>query len=175
MADPNNPGEKLSTAGIRLRRDETALAALTLAVEGASKVAGNRGCFVLTDQRMFHISGPSAVGKIKTAPLQDVGDAELAKQPRYHVFLLPAGYFLVIGFAYFIATAIAGAFQPIVLVPTLLLGGGFLALWWYSGGDLVLRMKFGDAQLEGVIDGGLQREGFAFLEQLTEIMGKNDA
>lgn len=174
MADTSNPGEKLSAVGVRLRQGEAALAALTLAVEGASEGSGNQGCFVLTDQRMFHISGLGAQAQIKSAPLQDVGNAELTKKPRYHVFLLPAGYFLLIGFAYFIATAVAGAFQPIVLVPTLLLGGLFIAMWWYSGGNPVIRVKLGDAQLEVGIDGGQRREGFGFLDQLAKVKGKID-
>ena len=48
-------------------------------------------------------------------------------------------------------------------------------MWWYSGGDSVIRMKLGDAQLEGVINEGQRQEGFAFLEKLTEVKGKYEA
>ena len=175
MADPSNPGEKLSALGIRLRRGETALTALTLAENSSDGRPGKQGCLVLTNQRMFHISGPGPSDKaqVNSALMRDVGDAVLENQPRYHGFLFPAGFFLVIGFAYFIATAVAGAFQPIVLVPTLLLGGGFLALWWYSGGDPVIRVRLGDALLEVLIDEGQRQEGFALLEKLTEVKREN--
>jgi hypothetical protein len=162
----------LSAAGVRLRRDETALAALTLEGNGAGEGPGKQGCLVLTGQRVFHISGPSANAQVKSALLQDVCDAELVKQPRYHVFLLPAGFFLVIGFAYFIAVTMAGAFQPIVLVPTLLFGGGFIALWWYSRGNPVIRVQFGDTPLEHEIGAGQMADGAAFLDQLAEIKEK---
>ena len=150
LADRNNPGQKLSAVGVRLRRGETALVALTLSGDGAGG-SGSRGCLVLTDQRMFHISGPRAEARIKSAQLPDVGDAVMARRLRYHGFLLSAGYFFVIGIAYFIATSIAGAFQEIVLVPTLLLGGGFLVMWWYSGGDTAIPAELGDTRLEGGI------------------------
>ena len=172
MANRNNPGEKLSAAGIRLQRGETAVAALALAQESNSEASANRACLVLSDQRIFYIPDASANPQVQSAPLQDVGNAEIAKQPRYHAFLLPAGYFLVIGISYFIATAIAGAFQGIVLVPTLLLGGGFLAMWCYSGGDTVIRVELGDTQLEGLTGRGQRREGTAFLGHLTEAKGK---
>lgn len=172
VVDWNNPGEKLSAAGIRLRRGETALAALSLADDSIGEGSGKRGCLVLTDQRMFHISGPGAEAQIKSAPLVDVGDAVLARRHRYLGFLLAAGYFLVIGVSYLIATAVAGAFQGIVLVPTVLLGGGFLAMWWYSGGDTIIRVELGDTQLEGVTGRGQRREASAFLERLTEVKGK---
>ena len=162
MADWNNPGEKLSAAGIRLRRGETALAALTFADDRTGVQSGSRGCIELTDQRMLHISGPSAEAQIKSAPLQDVGDAVLARRHRYLGFFLAAGYFLVSGAAYLFATAVAGAFHGIVLVPTLLLGGGFLAMWWYSGGETVIRVELGDTQLEGVTGSGQQREVSAY-------------
>ena len=173
MADRNIPGEKLSAAGIRLRRGETAVAALTLAEDSTREASGNRACLVLTDQRMFQISGPDAEAQIKSAPLQDVGDAALASGHRDLGFLLAAGYFLVIGVSYFVATALAGAFQGIVLVPTLLLGGGFLAMWWYSDGGTVIRVTLGDTKLEGVIGRRQRREAFAFLEQLLEVKGKS--
>jgi len=171
MADRNNPGQKLSALGVRLRRGETALAALTLSGDSAGG-SGNRGSLVLTDRRLYHISGPGAQTQIKSAPLLDVGDAVMARRNRYIAFLLVAGYFLIIGVSYLIATAMAGAFQGIVLVPTLLLGGGFLVMWWYSGGDTVIRMEFGDTQLEGVTGRGQRRETFAFLEKLTEVKEK---
>ena len=161
MADRNNPGEKLLAAGIRLRRGETAVAALTLAQDGTDG-SGNRGCLVLTDQRVFHISGPGAEAQIKSSPLLDVGDAVLARQHRYLGFLVVAGHFIVIGVAWLIATAVAGAFQGIVMVPTLLFGGGFLAMWWYFGGDTVTRVELGHTQLEGVTGRGQRREAFAF-------------
>ena len=169
MADPNNSGEKLSAAGIRLRRGETAQAALTLTENSAGEGPGNQDCLVLTDKRLFHISGLG--DQIKSASLQDITDPELAKKPRYHVFLLPAGYFLVMGFAYFIAVALAGAFQPIVLVPTLLLGGLFIAMWWTSGGDSVIRMKFGDAQLEESVGSEEQKDASNFVDRLFELTG----
>ena len=46
--------------------------------------------------------------------------------------------------------AMSGAFQWIVLVPTLLLGGGFLAMWWFSGGDTANLVESGDTQPDGV-------------------------
>ena len=54
------------------------------------------------------------------------------KQPRYWGFLLAAGYILAMGISYLVFVAISGAFQGIVLAPTLLLGVGFIAMWWYS-------------------------------------------
>ena len=167
VAAPNGPGEKLLAAGIHLRRGETALAALTLAEDGTSVRLGNRGCLVLTDQRLFHKSGTGDDAQIKSTPLQNVGDAVLTMRRRYLGFLLAAGYFLFVGFSYLILTAVGGAFQGIVLVPTLILGGGFLAMWWYSGGETVIRVEMGDTQLEGVTGGEQQPEALAFLEQLT--------
>ena len=125
MADWNNPREKLSAAGIRLRRGETALAALTFADDRTGVQSGSRGCIELTDQRMLHISGPSAEAQIKSAPLQDEGDAVLARPHRYLGFFPAAGYlliyyFLVYGASYLIATSVAGDFHGSVLVPTLL-------------------------------------------------------
>ena len=120
MADWSNPREKLSAAGIRLRRGETALAALTFADDRTSGRSGIHGWIVLTDQRMLHISGPSAEAQIKSTPLQDVGDAVLARQQRYLGFFPAAGYFLIYGASYLIATAVAGDFHGSGLVPTLL-------------------------------------------------------
>lgn len=171
MADPNDFGEKLSAAGIRLRRGETAQAALTLKENSAGEGPGNQSCLVLTDQRLFHISSPGAEAQIKSTQLLDIGDATLATRDRYPAFLIAACFFLVIGVAYLTATAVAGSFQGIVLVPTLLFGGGFLAMWWYSGGDPVIRVKLGDAQFESVIAKGHRQEGLTFLERLTEIKG----
>ena len=95
MADWSNPREKLSAAGIRLRRGETALAALTLVEGGTGERSGNRGCLVLTDQRMFHISGPGADSRVKSAQLLDVGDAVLARQHSYLGFFPAASYLLI--------------------------------------------------------------------------------
>ena len=106
---------------------------------------------MLTDQRMFHMSDPDAEAQIKPVRLLNVDDAVMVRRNRYFGFLLVAGYFLITGISYFIAMAISGAFQWIVLVPTLLLGGGFLAMWWYSGGDTAIRVGLGDTRLEGVI------------------------
>ena len=168
MEDLSNPGEILSAAGIRLRRGETALAALSLVEDSTS---GNQGAFVLTGQRMFHISGPGSEAQIKSAPLEDIGDSELVTRDRYPAFLIAASFFFVIGAAYLTATAVAGSFQGIVLVPTLLFGGGFLAIWWYSGGDPIIRVKLGDAEFEGAIGRGHRLEDLTFLERLTEIKG----
>ena len=172
MADQNISREKRSAAGIRLRRSENAVAALSLAEDSAGERPGNAAYFVLTDQRMFHISGPGATAQIKSTPLQDVGEALLARRHRYFGFLLAAGFFLVTGVSYLLFTAVAGAFQGIVLVPTLIFGGGFLAIWWYSGGGTVLRVEMGDTQLECVTSKEQQREALAFLEQLNNVKGK---
>ena len=168
-ADPNGPGEKLLAAGIHLRRGETALAALTLAEDGTGVRLGNRGCLVLTDQRIFHISGIGAEAQIKSVALVDVGYAVLAMRHRYLGFLLAASYFLVVGVSFFIATAVAGASQGIVLAPTLLLGGGFLAMWWYSGGQTVIRLDLGDAQLEELVGSKDQKEASGFVASLLEL------
>ena len=47
-------------------------------------------------------------------------------------------------------------------------------MWWYTGGDTVIRVELGDTQLEGVTGSGQQREASAFLEQLTEVKGKKN-
>ena len=169
MQDRTQAAETLLAAGIQLRPGETAQSVLMF---GAGKRTPEEGCLLLTNQRIFHILGARANAQVRSAPLQDVGTAEVAKQPRYHAFLLAAGYIYVIGISYVVAMSVAGAFQGIVLVPTLLFGGGFLAMWWYSGGDTVIRVELGDTQLEGVTARGQRREAFAFLEQLAEVKGK---
>ena len=66
--------------------------------------------------------------------MDDQDAVAIARQPRYWGFLIAAAYFLVVGIAYLAASVIfSGVFQGIVLVPLLLFGGGFVALWWYSG------------------------------------------
>ena len=120
---------------------------------------------------MVHISGPDAEAQIKPVRLLNVDDAVMARRNRYFGFLLVAGYFLIVGISYFIAMAIAGAFQWIVLVPTLLLGGGFLAMWWYSPGDTDIRVELEDTQLKGMTGRRQQREALTFLEQSTEVKG----
>ena len=67
--------------------------------------------------------------------------------------------------------AIAGAFQGIVLVPTLLFGGGFFAVWWYSGGETLIRVDLGDTQLEGLVGSKGQREASDFVDSLLELTG----
>ena len=99
---------------------------------------------------MVHISCPDAEAQIKPVRLLNVDDAVIVRRNRYFGFLLVAGYFLITGISYFIAMAMSGAFQWIVLVPTLLLGGGFLVMWWFSGGDAATRVEIGDTRLEGV-------------------------
>ena len=83
---------------------------------------------------MFHIPGPGAETQIKPARLLNVDDAVMARRNRHFGFLMVAGYFLIVGISYFFARAIAGAFQWIVLVPALLVGGGFLLIGWYFTG-----------------------------------------
>ena len=66
--------------------------------------------------------------------MDDQDNPESVKQPRYWGFLVAAVYVLVMGIGYIAFGAlVSGIFQGIVLVPTLLFGGGFLAMWWYSG------------------------------------------
>ncbi|MFQ6028846.1 MAG: hypothetical protein ACE5Q6_15290 [Dehalococcoidia bacterium] len=166
MEEQNTAGKVLSASSIQLRRGETAHSVLMFEVRSKGERTPEEGCLVLTNQRIFHILGAGANAQVKSAPLQDVGTAEVVKQPRYHGSLLAAGYFFVIGIAYLIATFVAGSFQGIVLVPTLVLGGGFLALWWYSGGGTVIRLELGDTQLEGVMSSGRQREESEFLDAL---------
>ena len=120
---------------------------------------------------MVNISGPDAEAQIKPVRLLNVDDAVMARRNRHFGFLMVAGYFLIVGISYFIARAIAGAFQWIVLVPTLLLGGGFLVMWWYSPGDTDIRVELEGTQLEGMTGRRQQREALTFLEQSTEVKG----
>ena len=172
MVQHNTAEHILSATGNRLRRGETAQSYLMLVAGSKEQRTSNESWFVLTNQRLFHIPGAGTEAQIQSASLENVGTAEVAKRPRYHGFLLPAGYFFVIGVSFLIATAVAGAFQGIVLVPTLLLGGGFLAIWWYSGGETVIRVELGDTQLEGLVGSAGQREASDFVDSLLELQGK---
>ena len=67
----------------------------------------------------------------------------LAKQPRYLGFLLAAVYVFAVGVAYIVFSALFGVFQAIIPIATVLLGGGFLAMWWYSGPDYNATKKSG--------------------------------
>ena len=128
MRDQNQAAETLSAVGIRLRRGETALTALTLAEDSTGEGSGNRGCLVLTDQRIFHISGGGAQPTVQSALLRDVAAAGVEKQSRYMGFSLAAGFVFIIGIPFEVALAVSGAFSGTVLGAVLLLAGGFLVL-----------------------------------------------
>jgi len=171
VQDRNQAAETLSAVGMRLRRRETAQSVLMFGARSKGERTPEEGCLVLTNQRIFHILGAGANAQVQSAPLQDAGTAEVAMQPRYPAFLLATGYFFVIGISYLIATAVAGSFQGIVLVPVLLFGGGFLAMWWYSGGDTVIRVELGETQIEVVVASKRQKEASDFVDSLLELTG----
>ena len=61
---------------------------------------------------------------------------EIAKQPRDWGFLVAAVFVLGVGITYFVVGAILSGvvfLQGIVVVSILMISGGFLAMWWYSG------------------------------------------
>ena len=62
-------------------------------------------------------------------------DTKLGKQSRYWGFFIAAIFVVGVGIAYSVGGLLLYGvfiFQWIVVVSTLLISGGFLALWWYS-------------------------------------------
>ena len=171
MAEQSEAGQILSAMGIRLQRGERVRSLLALGTDNKERQPPKEGCFVLTDQRIIHIPGGVAEPRMRSAPLRDVAAAEVEKQSRYIGFLLAAGFVFIIGIPFEVALAVSGAFSGALLGAVLLLGGGFLAGWWYSGGDTMVRVKMADTQLEGVVSSDRQREASDFVDSLLELMG----
>ncbi|MFQ6030588.1 MAG: hypothetical protein ACE5Q6_24210 [Dehalococcoidia bacterium] len=129
------------------------------------------GCFVLTDQRILHIPGGAAEPRVQSALLRDVAAAEVEKQSRYMGLLLAAGFVFIIGIPFEVALTVPGAFSGAVSGAVLLLGGSFLAGWWYSGGDTIVRVTTGNTQFEGLVASKRQREASDFVDSLLELRG----
>ena len=170
MQNQTQAAETLLAANIRLRRGETAQSVLMFGARSKGERTPERSCLVLTNQRIFHILGSGANVQVQSAPLQDVGTAEVEKQSRYAGFLLSAGFVFVIGIPFEVALAVSGAFSATVLGAVLFLGGGFLAMWWYSG-NTVIRVELGDTQLERLVSSKRQMEASEFVDSLLELKG----
>ena len=70
--------------------------------------------------------------------MDESDNPKLARRTRDWDFLMAAAHVLGVGIVYFVVgKLLSGAFvfQGIVVVTILLMSGGLLALWWYSGTD----------------------------------------
>jgi len=168
MQDRTQAAQNLSAVNIRLRRGETAQSVLMFGAGSKWERTAEEGCLVLTNQRIFHITGGAAGPRVQSAPLRDVVAAEVEKQSRYAGLLLAAGFVLIIGIPYEVALAVSGAFSGAVLGAVLFMGGLPLAGWWYSGGDTMVRVTTGDTQLEGPVGSKRQKEASDFVDSLLE-------
>ena len=171
MGEQSQSGQFLSAMRIHLQRGEIVQSLLLLGTNSKEGQPPNESCFVLTDQRILHVADGGAEPGVQSVPLREVAAAEVAKHPRYIGFLLAAGFVFMIGIPFAFALAVYGAFSGAVLGGVLLLGGGFLAVWWYSGGNTMLRVTTRDKQLEGLVGSKRRREADDFVDILLKHTG----
>ena len=154
--------------GIRVERGEGAFA-VSAGDRQQRGTISQGSLFCAHHQRILHMPIGGAQRTMQLAPLRDVAVAKVGKQVRYSGFLLAVGFVFVTGISFEFALSVSGAFSRAVSAAVLLPGGGFLAAWWYSGGDTMVRITTGDTPFEGLAAGKREREATGFVNRLIEL------
>lgn len=155
----------LAAAGARLRDTENIRSVLPFRVEKVAKLDERYGGLVLTNHRVIHVATHSRRSTANWAAFQDIRRAGISTRKRDQAYLLLG----VLAPAVIIAVGI-GLFDGIATVVdvtvAILAAPIFLALWWFSGGDVVIEVDLGGNLVEGKIPVSAQSKAAEFLEEV---------